>query len=46
MMFIEGIEVPSSCVKTGARTECEACAKRLTRGAHGSVTWRVMPCIA
>lgn len=47
MMTIDGQEVPSSCVKTGPRNQCEASARRLLRQKDRSarIGWIVLPCI-
>lgn len=43
MMFVDGAEVPSSCVKVGTLAQCAEAARRLARTAHASVTWRALP---
>jgi hypothetical protein len=44
MMTIDGEMSPSSAVKIGSRSECEACAFRLNRQTdkHRSVKWVVL----
>ena len=48
MMTIDGVEVPSSCVKTGTRKQCEATAARLMRQKDRDrrVSWVVLPCLS
>lgn len=47
MMFMDGAEVPSSCVHTGTQRQCEGAASRLNRQRDKSprVEWRVLPCV-
>lgn len=45
MMFIDGVEVNSSCVFIGDKQKkSEACAKRLSKNAHARISWRAILC--
>jgi hypothetical protein len=47
MMFIGGVEVPSSAIANGTLDHCNGVAKRLnaSKNKHASVSWAVLPCI-
>lgn len=50
MMTLDGQEVPSSCILSGPRKQCDACVGRMrARKRRGEtsprVDWIVLPCI-
>lgn len=47
MMFIDGKEINPSCIKSGAKRDCERTAARLNsqKDKDPRIEWRVLPCV-